>query len=202
MPPKATISSAGRAGEDEDAVGEHEPVAAVGELARQVAVAGDDRRQAREVGVGGVGGEDQDRRRWRTAGPRRRGAVAEHRAAHLRRSPSRSSLGYGCEVVREHRDAEEQRAEDHAHPHERRRPRSSTPGWRNAGTPLEIASTPVSATAPDEKPCRSRKSAERAAGAAAGALGRARRRTGSGSRSPKNDAVQAVARRARRGSTM
>ena len=34
MPPKAMISSAGRAGEHEHAVREHEPVAAVGELAR------------------------------------------------------------------------------------------------------------------------------------------------------------------------
>ena len=31
-------------------------------------------------------------------------------------------------------------------------------GRRNAGTPFEIASTPVSATAPDEKPFSSRKS--------------------------------------------
>ena len=31
-------------------------------------------------------------------------------------------------------------------------------GRRNAGTPFEIASTPVSATAPDEKPFRMRKS--------------------------------------------
>ena len=30
-------------------------------------------------------------------------------------------------------------------------------GRRNAGTPFEIASTPVSATAPDEKPLRIRK---------------------------------------------
>ena len=36
-------------------------------------------------------------------------------------------------------------------------------GRRNAGTPFEIASTPVSATAPDEKPFSSRNSVERAA---------------------------------------
>ena len=35
-------------------------------------------------------------------------------------------------------------------------------GLRNAGTPLEIASTPVSATAPDENPRSSMKSASRA----------------------------------------
>ena len=34
-------------------------------------------------------------------------------------------------------------------------------GRRNAGTPLEIASTPVSATAPDENPLSSRNIAER-----------------------------------------
>ena len=37
-------------------------------------------------------------------------------------------------------------------------------GRRNAGTPFEIASTPVSATAPDEKPLRIRKSPSVAAG--------------------------------------
>ncbi len=37
-------------------------------------------------------------------------------------------------------------------------------GRRNAGTPLEIASTPVSATAPDEKPLQDQEQAERAAG--------------------------------------
>ena len=57
-----------------------------------------------------------------------------------------------AEVVGQDLHAHEQRAEDD---------RPSTSAWsaaffdsgrRNAGTPLEIASTPVSATAPDEKP--------------------------------------------------
>ena len=40
---------------------------------------------------------------------------------------------------------------------ERGRPRSCDSGRRNAGTPFEIASTPVSATAPDEKPFNNKK---------------------------------------------
>ena len=46
MPPKATMQRAGRDREEQDAVREHEPVAAVRELTRQVAVPGDDRRAA------------------------------------------------------------------------------------------------------------------------------------------------------------
>ena len=79
-PPKATISDAGRDREHEDAVREHEPVAPVGELAGQEAVAGDDRRQAREVGVGGVRRQDQDRERGEPAGAQNRGPLAEDRA--------------------------------------------------------------------------------------------------------------------------
>ena len=63
MPPNATISALGHDREHDDAVREHQPVAAVRELAREIAVAGDDRRQPREVRVRGVGGEHQDRRR-------------------------------------------------------------------------------------------------------------------------------------------
>ena len=55
---------AGDDGEEDDAVGEHQAVAAVGELAGQEAVPGDDRRQPGEVGVGRVGGQDQDQRTW------------------------------------------------------------------------------------------------------------------------------------------
>ena len=49
LPLKTTIRIAGGDGEEDDAVGEHELVAAVGQLAGQVAVAGDDRRQAGEA---------------------------------------------------------------------------------------------------------------------------------------------------------
>ena len=129
-PPNATISRPAATGEQEDAVREHEPVAPVRELAGQVAVAGDDRRQPREVGVRGVGGEHEDRRGRELQDPED-GAVAEHRAGPSARSPSASWLGYGCEVVGEHRDAEEQRAEDDAPSTRASWPRSSTPA---AGT--------------------------------------------------------------------
>ena len=55
-----TMSSGRGAGEDEDAVGEGEPVAAGVQLARQVAVLGEDRAEHREAVEGGVGGEDED----------------------------------------------------------------------------------------------------------------------------------------------
>ena len=48
-------------GEEDDPVREHEAIASVGHLPGQEAVSGDDRRQPREVGECGVGGEDQDR---------------------------------------------------------------------------------------------------------------------------------------------
>ena len=41
-----------------DAVGKHEPVAEVGQLAGQKPIAGQDRGQPREVGKAGVGGQD------------------------------------------------------------------------------------------------------------------------------------------------
>ena len=54
---------AGDQGEQDDPVGEHQPVAAVGELVRQVVVAPEQRREDREAVEGGVRGQDQDRRR-------------------------------------------------------------------------------------------------------------------------------------------
>ena len=72
----------GGAGEHEHAVREHQPVAPVGQLAGQIAVAGDDRRQPREVGVGGVRREGQDRR-GRELEDHVQGPVAEHEQAHL-----------------------------------------------------------------------------------------------------------------------
>ena len=44
----------------EDAVREDQPVAEGGELARQIAVPGEKRSEAGEVGVARVGGQDQD----------------------------------------------------------------------------------------------------------------------------------------------
>ena len=123
---------------NEDAVREHEPVAAVGELAGQVAVAGDDRRQPREVGVGGVGGEGEDRRGRELQHEVDDGAVAEHRAAHLR-DHRLLVARVRVEVVREHRHAEEQRAEDDAPSTSASSPRSSTPA---AGTRARRSRSP------------------------------------------------------------
>ena len=90
-PLKTTIRTPAIDGEEDDAVGEHQAVAAVEELPGQEAVPGDDRRQPREVGVGGVGGEDQDRERarsWsaRTSRPCRRRCTRPSGRARCRRS--------------------------------------------------------------------------------------------------------------------
>ena len=76
LPLKTTIRTPASDGEEDDPVGEHEPVAAVGELAGQVAVAGDDRRQPGEVGVGGVGGQDQDGERGELGHPEQHALAA------------------------------------------------------------------------------------------------------------------------------
>ena len=151
MPPNAMIEHAGRGREHDHTVREHEAVATVRELARQVAVVGDDRRQPREVGVRGVRREREDRRGRELQDHVQHRAAAEHRGAQLRHHRRLCSLGYGprwwARICT---------------------PMNSVPrmtpihtsvvaaffdsGRRNAGTPLEIASTPVSATAPDEKP--------------------------------------------------
>ena len=52
----------GERGEEQDAVGEREPVAAGVQLARQVAVLGEDRAEHREAVERGVRGQDQDQR--------------------------------------------------------------------------------------------------------------------------------------------
>ena len=105
--------------EHDDAVREHEPVAAVGQLARQVAVTRDDRRNPWEVGEGGVGGQDQDGEgRELEDVVERRGApvdVARHerqqRLVVLRRWFEHGRL----QVRGEHRDPHEEHAEDEAH---------------------------------------------------------------------------------------
>ena len=84
------------------------------------------------------------------------GPVAEHLQAELRDHRAvvaRVRLRAGARAPRCRRTAcRAARPSTRASP-----PRSSPPGRRNAGTPFEIASTPVSATAPDEKPFSSRK---------------------------------------------
>ena len=112
LPLKTMISTPASDGEEDDAVGEHELVAAVGELAGQVAVAGDDRRQPREVGVGGVGGEDQDGERGELGDPEQHALAAVDVLGH-QGDPGRVVLAAErLEVRGEHRDAEEAGAED------------------------------------------------------------------------------------------
>ena len=156
LPLKTTIRTPAATGEEDDAVGEHQLVAAVGELAGQVAVAGDDRRQGRGT-----------RRRpcWRRGS--RMANVASCVTQNSTFLPPKtcsaiSAMPVGSlvaavrlEVGGEHRDAEEAGAED-------RRPSSPAScdalrlsGLRNDGTPFDTASTPDSATAPDENARRS-----------------------------------------------
>ena len=66
-------------GEQQDAVGEHQPVAAVVQLPGQVAVAGQDRGQPGEAVERGVGGEDEDRRGGGLEQVEQHRAAAEHR---------------------------------------------------------------------------------------------------------------------------
>ena len=117
----------------------------------QVAVAGDDRRQPREVGVRRVRGEGEDagRRELEDAvqtkpSPNTCWPICENTA-------DLSRAGYGCRWCASTDTPRNSVPRMTRHPHERDR-RVPRLGRRNAGTPFEIASTPVSATAPDEKP--------------------------------------------------
>ena len=150
LPLKTTIRIPAAMARKMIAVGEHELVAAVGELAGHVAVAGDDRRQPGEALVGGVGGEDQDGERGQLGDPeqerpcRRR---CTRPSGRCRSGRPRRGSGWRCDASTD-------------------TPMKQTPrmaamiasvidalrasGLRNDGTPLETASTPDSATAPDE----------------------------------------------------
>ena len=77
--------------EEDDAVGEREPVAAGVQLARQEAVAGQDRAEHREAVEGGVGGEHEDEpgdggdavEAEREAAEDRLGELADDRVLHV-----------------------------------------------------------------------------------------------------------------------
>ena len=107
------------AGQQQDAVREHEAVAAVGQLTGQVPVAGDDRRQPGEVGVGRVGREHEDGERGDLERVVERVVGAEHRLGHLRQDGLAVFLHHRQEMVGEHRDAHEPRTEDERHEPER-----------------------------------------------------------------------------------
>ena len=113
---------AGDERQEHDPVGEHEPVAAVGELAGQEAVAGDDRRQPREVGVGRVGGQDQDRERGDLGDPEQHAlAAVDVLAPSARCRSGRSRRGTAGGAAASTETPRKQRAEDHAHDGDRRR---------------------------------------------------------------------------------
>ena len=118
-PPNAMIRTPASAGEEQDAVREHEPVAAVRELAGQVPVAGDDRRQPGEVGVGGVGGERQDRggRELQDTVHRTR---CRTRAGPSARTPSGRGSGTGARRWASTDTPKNSVPRMSAHPHQRR----------------------------------------------------------------------------------
>ena len=137
----------GEAGQHQDAVGEHQPVAENGELARQEAVAREQRGQPREVGERGVGGQDQDERRS-TPGPGSRAA------------PAPKTRWAICDTTVSLSTGRIPRAEARKVIPTNIVPRMSAmkpsviaalrdSGARKAGTPLEMASMPVSAVQPD-----------------------------------------------------
>ena len=172
LPLKAMIKHRRRAGEEDDAVGEHELVAAVGHLPRQVAVAGDDRRQRREPGVRRVRGQHEDAERGELDHPEQHVLAAEHVLRHQRDAGRVVLAAVRLEMRRQHRDAEEPGAED--------APMIASviealrlSGLRNVCTPLDTASTPDRATAPDENARRSMNSHSvcRAGGQVSGLLG-------------------------------
>ena len=103
-----------------------------------------------EVGVGGVGGEDQDHEGADHRQPEHDALAAVEVLGHQPEAVAVVLPTERLEVAGEHGHAEEARAQDPAHPHQRVRGVLAL-GLRNAGTPFETASTPESATAPDEK---------------------------------------------------
>src|SRR3989304_5463643 len=105
--------------QDRDAGGEDETVALVRELPGHEAIAGQDRREPREVGIRGVGGEEQNEH-----GRRLHREVEDPGAEPPPRDLRHERLvppGNDAEVVREVGDAEKHRDRDHPAPgHERR----------------------------------------------------------------------------------
>ena len=103
--------TAGRHAERDDAVAERQLVALVHELPRHEAVARDDRRQPRKVGVRRVRRQHQDRHRHHLQRVVEQGAAAEHRAADLRHD--RVALGRnGADRRGQIADADEHRDRD------------------------------------------------------------------------------------------
>ena len=118
--PEADDQQGGDAAEDEDPVGVGEPVAAKGELARHVAVLGEDREQARERVEARVRGEEQEQGREGLEQVEHH-AVAVDRAGDLRDDGLARELDVGDpEVDGQERDPDEQDREQGGHVAERR----------------------------------------------------------------------------------
>ena len=106
----------GEAAQDHDAVGEHQAVALGGELTWDEPVAGEEEREAREVGERRVGRQEQDQHRHELDLVIE-AAAAEDVARQLR-DDRLVGGGNDTEVVGEVRDAEKERDEDDAEPGE------------------------------------------------------------------------------------
>ena len=97
---KTMISTEATIARDDDAARVDQPAAAVGQLARQEAIAGMQSAQPREIGKGGVGGHDQDDRRGGDGGQvQKAGPAAVDRARQLR--DDRLRLGWDRADVRQ-----------------------------------------------------------------------------------------------------
>ena len=120
-PPKTMISTPARAARTMMPLENTSRSPRLLQLAGQEAVTGDDRAEAGEVGVGGVGREDQDGERGELQHVVHDAAGAEDGAAHEGQDRLPVLLGDRLEVGCQHAQPEEAAAEDDRHPDQRRR---------------------------------------------------------------------------------
>ena len=122
-----------RQGQEQDAVGERQPVAAGVQLARQITVLGQDRAQHREAVERGVGGQHQDQRGDAGDQVQPDREVVEHRLGELGDQRLLVVVGRGADqllvrplgdlhagLLGQHDDAHEQRHRDAAEQQQRR----------------------------------------------------------------------------------
>ena len=120
-PPKPTMSNDASDAQHDDASREREPVAAVGELAREEAVLGEDRGEAREGRERRVRREHEDERRERQEQEEAGRGVPEHRPATSAMTVAGPRLGTIAVATRDERDADEEDGQQDRHDGERRR---------------------------------------------------------------------------------
>ena len=144
-------------GEDHDPDAERKAVAAELELPRHEPILAQDAGQPREAGIGRVRGEDQEHGRRQLHGVVDRAPGADQRAGDL--ADDRlllARVGHDPQLPSQEADAEKDGREQGAHGEEH--PRAwVVSGGLKAGTPLETASVPVSATDPDANARRMRR---------------------------------------------